>query len=72
MTRGLFGLVCQQAVAGNLLLATSCCKLQHVRIGLGNTTSDNHAARVANVKHIALAKRAIDLANTHRARTSHG
>ena len=66
MDRGLLGQVCQQAVAGNLVLAASGCKLQHVRIGLGDTAGDNHAARIAHVEHIALGKRAIDLANTHR------
>ena len=66
MDRGLFGQVCQQAVAGDLVLAASCRKFQHVRIGLGDTAGDNHAAWVAHVEHIALGKRAIDLANTHR------
>ena len=66
MDRGFLGQVCQQAVAGDLVLAASGCKLQHVRIGLGDTASDDHAARVAHVEHIALGKISIDLANAHR------
>ena len=66
MYRGLLGQVCEQAVAGDLVLAAAGSKLQHVRIGLGDTTRDNHAARVAHVKHITLGKLAIDLTNTHR------
>lgn len=66
MDCGLLGQVCEQAVAGNLVLAAAGGELQHVRIGLGDTAGDNHAARVAHVEHIALGKLAIDLANTHR------
>ena len=40
MDRGLLGQVCEQAVAGNLVLAAAGCKLQHVRIGLGDTTGE--------------------------------
>ena len=66
MNRGLLGQVCQQAVAGDLVLAAAGSKLHHVRIGLGDTAGDNHTARIAHIEHIALGKLAIDLANTHR------
>ena len=66
MDRRLLGQVREQAVASNLVLAASGCKLQHVRIGLGDTAGDDHAARVAHVEHVALGKLAIDLANAHR------
>ena len=66
MDRRLLGQVCQQAVAGNLVLAATGSKLQHVRIGFGDTAGDNHTARIAHIEHIALGKLAIDLANTHR------
>ena len=64
--RRLLGQVSEQAVAGDLVLAATGSKFQHVRIGLGDTAGDNHTARVAHVEHIALGKLAIDLANTHR------
>ena len=66
MDRGLLGQVCQQAIAGDLVLTASGCKLQYVRIGLGDTAGDDHTARIAHIEHIALGKLAIDLANTHR------
>ena len=66
MDRGLLGQVSQQAVAGNLVLTAPGCKLQHVRIGLGDTAGDDHTARIAHIEHIALGKLSIDLANTHR------
>lgn len=64
--RGLLGQVCEQAVAGDLVLAATGSKLQHVRIGFGDTAGDDHTARIAHIEHIALGKLAIDLANTHR------
>ena len=66
MDRRLLGQVSEQAVAGDLVLAAAGGKFQHVRIGLGDTAGDDHTARIAHVEHIALGKRAIDLANTHR------
>ena len=66
MDRRLLGQVREEAVAGNLVLATPRRKLQHVRIGLGDTAGDDHAARVAHVEHVALGNLAIDLANAHR------
>ena len=66
MYRRLLGQVCQQAVAGNLVLAATGSKFQHVRIGLGDTAGDDHTARIAHIEHIALGKLAFDLANTHR------
>lgn len=66
MNRRLLGQVCEQAVAGDLVLAAAGSKFQHVRIGLGDTARDNHAARVAHVEHITLGKLAIDLTNTNR------
>ena len=66
MDRGLLGQVCQQAIAGDLVLATAGGKLQHVRIGLGDTAGDDHTTRIAHIEHIALGKLPIDLANTHR------
>ena len=66
MYRGLLGQVSEQAVAGDLVLTASGGELQHIRIGLGDTAGDNHAARIAYIEHIALGKLAIDLANTHR------
>ena len=66
VNRRLLGQVCEQAVAGDLVLAAAGSKFQHVRIGLGDTARDNHAARVAHVEHITLGKLAIDLTNTNR------
>ena len=66
MDRGLLGQVCQQTVAGDLVLAAAGGKFQHVRIGLGDTAGDDHTARIAHIEYIALGKLAIDLANTHR------
>ena len=66
MYRRLLGQVCQQAVAGDLVLAAAGGKFQHVRIGLGDTAGDDHTSRIAHIEHIALGKLAINLANTHR------
>ena len=66
MDRRLLGQIREEAVAGNLVLATTGRKLQHVGIGLGDTAGDDHTAGIAHIEHIALGKLAVDLANAHR------